>query len=67
MEYCASTLRGLIDSGRLGSHAQAMPECWRLFRQILQALDYLHKKGVIHRDLKPANVFLDNEASVKVD
>lgn len=38
MEYCASTLRGLIDSGRL--HA-SLPECWRLLRQILQALDYL--------------------------
>lgn len=63
MEYCASTLRGLIDSGRL--HA-SLPECWRLLRQILQALDYLHKKGIIHRDLKPANVFLDHEGTVKV-
>eukprot|EP01105_Mastigella_eilhardi_P000326 TRINITY_DN1042_c0_g1_i4.p1 TRINITY_DN1042_c0_g1~~TRINITY_DN1042_c0_g1_i4.p1 ORF type:complete len:452 (+),score=104.92 TRINITY_DN1042_c0_g1_i4:169-1524(+) len=33
-------------------------ECLDIFRQIVEALRYMHSLGIIHRDLKPANVFL---------
>jgi serine/threonine-protein kinase len=38
----------------------------RIMSQILSALDYSHRQGVIHRDVKPANIFLLADGSVKV-
>lgn len=31
-----------------------------LFKQLIDALSYAHKMGVVHRDIKPANVILTN-------
>lgn len=39
----------------------------RLVVQMLQALDYLHRHGVLHRDLKPANVLVTGEVVQLVD
>jgi serine/threonine-protein kinase len=34
--------------------------------QILDALDTMHKHGVVHRDLKPENIMVDNEDRIKL-
>lgn len=38
----------------------------RVAREVAEALDYAHSKGVIHRDLKPENVMLLADGGLKV-
>ena len=62
MEYCPNkTLRDAIDQGNMDADT-----AWRLLRQIVEGLLYVHGQGVIHRDLKPGNVFLDSQGNVKL-
>jgi Tol biopolymer transport system component len=55
------TLAELIERGPMPP-AEALP----LARQIAEALEYAHDKGVIHRDLKPANIKVTPDGTVKV-
>ncbi|KAJ9116453.1 hypothetical protein QFC22_004895 [Naganishia vaughanmartiniae] len=54
------TLREAISEGL------SEAECWTLFRQILDALDYLASIKIVHRDLKPSNILLDAEGNIKI-
>eukprot|EP00112_Aurelia_sp_Birch-Aquarium-sp1_P006306 Seg1698.8 transcript_id=Seg1698.8/GoldUCD/mRNA.D3Y31 product="Serine/threonine kinase-like domain-containing protein STKLD1" protein_id=Seg1698.8/GoldUCD/D3Y31 len=36
------------------------------FGQMLEAMVFVHKKGVIHRDLKPSNIFMTDNLSISI-
>ena len=55
------TLRDLISSGSL-----PLEQTLDIARQIADALEAAHEKGVVHRDLKPANVKITPDGVVKV-
>lgn len=37
-----------------------------IFHQIVDAVDYVHLKGLIHRDLKPSNIFFSQDGQIKI-
>jgi serine/threonine protein kinase len=37
-----------------------------LTHKICDALDYVHRHGVVHRDLKPENIMVDDQANIKL-
>jgi serine/threonine-protein kinase len=43
-----------------------LPDVVRIMAQILEALDYSHRQGVVHRDIKPANIFVLPDGTAKV-
>lgn len=58
-EYMDHDLMGLLESGLVHfneSHIKSF------MRQLLEGLDYCHKKNFLHRDIKCSNILLNNKS-----
>ncbi|HXK04743.1 MAG TPA: protein kinase [Verrucomicrobiae bacterium] len=55
------TLAEILDKG-----PTPLEESLAVARQIAEALEYAHERGVVHRDLKPANIKVTPDGRVKV-
>jgi serine/threonine protein kinase len=54
-------IKGGTLATRLEHGSLAYAEIEQLFTALVQAVAYIHRRGVIHRDLKPSNILLDSE------
>lgn len=62
MEFVeGKTLDDMVKSGPI-----SVPDAINYVTQVLGALGYAHKHGVVHRDIKPANMMLTTEGVIKL-
>jgi Tol biopolymer transport system component/predicted Ser/Thr protein kinase len=59
-------VEGLTLDDRAASGRMPLEDVIAIARQIADALEYAHEKGVIHRDLKPANVKITPDGTAKI-
>ncbi|HWQ03344.1 MAG TPA: serine/threonine-protein kinase, partial [Candidatus Nitrosotenuis sp.] len=59
-------VEGTTLADRVATGALPLDEALPLARQIADALEYAHERGVVHRDLKPANIKVTPAGQVKV-
>jgi serine/threonine-protein kinase len=63
MEYIqGDDLKHHLDRGVRYSLEQSL----KMVRDLLAALDYAHKAGIVHRDIKPANLLIEPGGKVKL-
>ncbi len=55
-------LKHHLDQGNRYSLSQAV----RIMDDLLSALDYAHRQGIVHRDIKPANLLIETNGRVKL-
>lgn len=50
----------------LSSLPNRVEKICQIIYPVLDALDYVHSRGVIHRDIKPSNIMIENETNIRL-
>lgn len=51
---------------RLGDNPARVEKVCNAICSVLDALDYVHSRGVIHRDIKPSNIMVENGSNIRL-
>ncbi|XP_050092664.1 cyclin-dependent kinase 12-like isoform X2 [Anopheles aquasalis] len=62
-EYMDHDLMGLLESGMVDFNEQNNAS---IMRQLLDGLNYCHKRNFLHRDIKCSNILMNNRGEVKL-
>lgn len=62
-EYMDHDLMGLLESGMVEFNEENNAS---IMRQLLDGLNYCHKKNFLHRDIKCSNILLNNKCVIKM-
>lgn len=50
----------------LNESTERVEKICNIMYPILDALDYVHSRGVVHRDIKPSNIMIENESNIRL-
>ncbi|KAF3106771.1 hypothetical protein TWF569_005338 [Orbilia oligospora] len=65
-EFCEL---GALDSflSDYGNHGRLDPfRIWKIFTEISEGLDHIHRRSVLHLDIKPSNILVSYDGSLKI-
>lgn len=65
-EYCEIDLRKMLDSYKMKNEKMDSLFTFKISKEIIEGITYLHRRNIIHRDLKPQNILINKRGNIKI-